>query len=87
VRDPKLIAKGQSIASLVLLDMLFLMHSRMAFGILSYLGTLLASVQPANDQCPQVLYCFTALQPLFSWFVLLHRVVNDSRAGASTQPC
>jgi len=49
--------------------------SQDAFGILGHLGTLLAPVQPAVVQHPQVLFCSAAFQPLFPKPVALHGVV------------
>ncbi|KAK4808358.1 hypothetical protein QYF61_026961 [Mycteria americana] len=39
--------------------------SQDAIGFLGHLGTLLAHIQPAVDQHPQVLLCLAAFQPLF----------------------
>ncbi|KAK4831150.1 hypothetical protein QYF61_015453 [Mycteria americana] len=49
--------------------------SQEAVGFLGYLGTLLAHVQPAVKQHPQVLFCLAAFQPLFPKPVALHGVV------------
>ncbi|KAK4819936.1 hypothetical protein QYF61_015557 [Mycteria americana] len=49
--------------------------SQDAIGLLGHLGTLLAHIQPAVDQHPQVLLCQAAFQPLFSKPVALHGVV------------
>ncbi|PKU39453.1 rna-directed dna polymerase from mobile element jockey- hypothetical protein [Limosa lapponica baueri] len=46
-----------------------------AVGLLGHLGTLLAHVQPAVDQHPQVLLCQAALQPLCPKLLELHGVV------------
>ncbi|KAF1415053.1 Prolyl endopeptidase, partial [Spheniscus mendiculus] len=46
-----------------------------AIGLLGHLGTLLAHVQPAVDQHPQVLFRQAAFQPLFPKPVALHGVV------------
>ncbi|KAK4806539.1 hypothetical protein QYF61_021375 [Mycteria americana] len=40
-------------------------RSQDALGLLSHPGTLLAHIQPAVDQHPQVLFCWAAFQPLF----------------------
>ncbi|KAK4818185.1 hypothetical protein QYF61_007823 [Mycteria americana] len=48
--------------------------SQDAIGFLGHLGTLLAHVQPAVNQHPQVL-CWAAFQPLFPKPVVLHGVV------------
>ncbi|KAK4815893.1 LOW QUALITY PROTEIN: hypothetical protein QYF61_009944 [Mycteria americana] len=45
-----------------------------AIGFLGHLGTLLAHIQPAVDQHPQVLLCLAAFQPLFPKPVALHGV-------------
>ncbi|KAK4823418.1 hypothetical protein QYF61_001873 [Mycteria americana] len=45
-----------------------------AIGFLGHLGTLLAHIQPAVDQHPQVLLCQAAFQPLFPKPVTLHGV-------------
>ncbi|KAK4826007.1 hypothetical protein QYF61_003780 [Mycteria americana] len=49
--------------------------SQDAIGLLGHLGTLLAHIQLAVDQHPQVLLCWTAFQPLFPKPVALHGVV------------
>ncbi|KAK4807108.1 hypothetical protein QYF61_018449 [Mycteria americana] len=49
--------------------------SQDAIGFLGHLGTLLAHMQPAADQHPQVLFCQAAFQPLFPKPVALHGVV------------
>ncbi|KAK4825213.1 hypothetical protein QYF61_025141 [Mycteria americana] len=49
--------------------------SQDAVGFLGHLGTLLAHIQPAIDQYPQVLLCWAAFQPLFPKPVVLHGVV------------
>jgi len=49
--------------------------SQDAIGLLCHLGTLLAHVQPAVDQHPQVLFCWAVLQPLLPKLVALHGVV------------
>ncbi|KAK4817018.1 hypothetical protein QYF61_025938 [Mycteria americana] len=49
--------------------------SQDAIGLLSHLGTLLAHMQPAVDQHPQVLFHQAAFQPLFPKPVALHGVV------------
>ncbi|KAK4824117.1 hypothetical protein QYF61_010740 [Mycteria americana] len=46
-----------------------------AVGLLSHLGTLLAHIQAAVNQHPQVLLCWAAFQPLFPKPVALHGVV------------
>ncbi|KAK4819998.1 hypothetical protein QYF61_017377 [Mycteria americana] len=51
-----------------------------ANGFLGHLGTLLAHVQPAVNQHPQVLFCRAAFEPLFPKPVALHGV-----AGAQEQ--
>ncbi|KAK4827827.1 hypothetical protein QYF61_021911 [Mycteria americana] len=48
--------------------------SQDAIGFLGHLGTLLAHVQPAVNQHPQVLLCQAAFQPLFPKPVALHGV-------------
>ncbi|KAK4815176.1 hypothetical protein QYF61_021036 [Mycteria americana] len=48
---------------------------RDAIGLLGHLGTLLAHIQPAVNQHPQVLLCLAAFQPLFPKPVALHGVV------------
>ncbi|KAK4813127.1 hypothetical protein QYF61_011338 [Mycteria americana] len=48
--------------------------SRDAIGLLGHLGTLLAHIQPAVDQHPQVLLCQAAFQPPFPKPVALHGV-------------
>ncbi|KAK4821927.1 hypothetical protein QYF61_004930 [Mycteria americana] len=48
--------------------------SQDAIGFLGHLGTLLAHVQPAVNQHPQVLLCQAAFQPLFPKPVVLHGV-------------
>ncbi|PKU45126.1 hypothetical protein llap_4577 [Limosa lapponica baueri] len=56
-----------------------------AVGLLGHLGTLLAYVQPAVNQHPQVLFCQAALQTLCPKPVVLHGVVvtqvQDSALG------
>ncbi|KAK4830880.1 hypothetical protein QYF61_013809 [Mycteria americana] len=47
--------------------------SQDAIGFLGHLGTLLAHIQPAVNQHPQVLLCWAAFQPLFPKPVALHR--------------
>ncbi|KAK4815884.1 hypothetical protein QYF61_009935, partial [Mycteria americana] len=49
--------------------------SQDAIGFLGHLGTLLAHLQPAVHQQPQVLFCLAAFQPLFLKPVVLHGVV------------
>ncbi|KAK4827238.1 hypothetical protein QYF61_015685 [Mycteria americana] len=49
--------------------------SQDAVGFLGHLGTLLACIQPAVDQHPQVLFCQAAFQPLFPKPVALHGAV------------
>ncbi|KAK4815341.1 hypothetical protein QYF61_000173 [Mycteria americana] len=49
--------------------------SQDAIGFLGHLGTLLAHIQPAVNQHPQVLLCQAAFQPLFPKPVALHGVV------------
>ncbi|KAK4817943.1 hypothetical protein QYF61_003373 [Mycteria americana] len=49
--------------------------SQDAIGFLGHLGTLLAHIQPAVNQHPQVLFCQAAFQPLFPKPVALHGVV------------
>ncbi|KAK4818042.1 hypothetical protein QYF61_004569 [Mycteria americana] len=49
--------------------------SQDAIGFLVHLGTLLAHIQLAVDQHPQVLVCLAAFQPLFPKPVALHGVV------------
>ncbi|KAK4815348.1 hypothetical protein QYF61_000180 [Mycteria americana] len=46
-----------------------------AIGFLGHLGTLLAHIQAAVNQHPQVLLCWAAFQPLFPKPVALHGVV------------
>ncbi|KAK4823617.1 hypothetical protein QYF61_004220 [Mycteria americana] len=46
-----------------------------AVGFLGHLGTLLAHIQVAVNQHPQVLFCWAAFQPLFPKPVALHGVV------------
>ncbi|KAK4820326.1 hypothetical protein QYF61_023559 [Mycteria americana] len=48
--------------------------SQDAIGLLGHLGTLLAHIQPAVDQHPQVLLCWAAFQPLFPKPAALHGV-------------
>ncbi|KAK4818960.1 hypothetical protein QYF61_022627, partial [Mycteria americana] len=48
--------------------------SQDAIGFLGHLGTLLAHIQPAVNQHPQVLLCRAAFQPLFPKPVALHGV-------------
>ncbi|KAK4817040.1 hypothetical protein QYF61_026166 [Mycteria americana] len=48
--------------------------SQDALGLLGHLGTLLAHIQPAVNQHPQVLFCQAAFQPLFPQPVALHGV-------------
>ncbi|KAK4822567.1 LOW QUALITY PROTEIN: hypothetical protein QYF61_016136 [Mycteria americana] len=48
--------------------------SQDAIGFLGHLGTLLAHIQLAIDQHPQVLFCLAAFQPLFPKPVALHGV-------------
>ncbi|KAK4825244.1 hypothetical protein QYF61_025643 [Mycteria americana] len=48
--------------------------SQDAIGLLGHLGTLLAHVQLAVNQHPQVLFCLAAFQPLFPKPVALHGV-------------
>lgn len=47
-------------------------------GLLDHLGTPVALLQPAANQHPQVLFYWTAFQPLFPEPVLLHGVVVSS---------
>ncbi|KAK4820044.1 hypothetical protein QYF61_017857 [Mycteria americana] len=49
--------------------------SQDAIGFLGHLGTLLAHIQAAVNQHPQVLFCQAAFQPLFPKPVALHGVV------------
>ncbi|KAK4824040.1 hypothetical protein QYF61_009631 [Mycteria americana] len=49
--------------------------SQDAIGFLGHLGTLLAHIQAAVNQHPQVLFCLAAFQPLFPKPVALHGVV------------
>ena len=49
--------------------------SQDAVGLLGHLGTLLAHLQLAVDQQPQVLFCQAAFQPLFPKPVALHGVL------------
>ncbi|KAK4827707.1 LOW QUALITY PROTEIN: hypothetical protein QYF61_020985 [Mycteria americana] len=49
--------------------------SQDAINLLGHLGTLLAHIQAAVDQHPQVLFCQAAFQPLFPKPVALHGVV------------
>ncbi|KAK4825008.1 hypothetical protein QYF61_022954 [Mycteria americana] len=49
--------------------------SQDAIGFLGHLGTLLAHIQAALDQHPQVLFCQAACQPLFPKPVALHGLV------------
>ncbi|KAK4827716.1 hypothetical protein QYF61_021016 [Mycteria americana] len=49
--------------------------SQDAIGLLGHLGTLLAHIQAAVNQYPQVLFCQAAFQPLFPKPVALHGVV------------
>ncbi|KAK4824441.1 hypothetical protein QYF61_015756 [Mycteria americana] len=48
--------------------------SQDAIGFLGHLGTLLAHIQAAVNQHPQVLFCWAAFQPLFPKPVALHGV-------------
>ncbi|KAK4821747.1 hypothetical protein QYF61_000808, partial [Mycteria americana] len=48
--------------------------SQDAIGFLGHLGTLLAHIQEAVSQHPQVLFCWAAFQPLFPKPVVLHGV-------------
>ncbi|KAK4810558.1 hypothetical protein QYF61_004521 [Mycteria americana] len=48
--------------------------SQDAIGFLGHLGTVLAHIQPAVNQHPQVLFCQAAFQPLFPKPVALHGV-------------
>ncbi|KAK4819340.1 hypothetical protein QYF61_001232 [Mycteria americana] len=48
--------------------------SQDAIGFLGHLGTLLAHIQAAVNQHPQVLFCLAAFQPLFPKPVALHGV-------------
>ncbi|KAK4818248.1 hypothetical protein QYF61_009423 [Mycteria americana] len=50
-------------------------RSQNAIGFLGHLGTLLAHIQLAVNQHPQVLLCWAAFQPLFPKPVALHGVV------------
>ncbi|KAK4821791.1 hypothetical protein QYF61_003166 [Mycteria americana] len=50
--------------------------SQDAIGFLGHLGTLLAHIQAAVNQHPQVLLCQAAFQPLFPKPVALHGVVG-----------
>ncbi|KAK4830514.1 hypothetical protein QYF61_011456 [Mycteria americana] len=50
-------------------------RSQDAIGFLGHLGTLLAHIQEAVNQHPQVLLCWAAFQPLFPKPVVLHGVV------------
>ncbi|KAK4814188.1 hypothetical protein QYF61_011911 [Mycteria americana] len=50
-------------------------RSQDAIGFLGLLGTLLAHVQAAVNQQPQVLFCLASFQPLFPRPVVLHGVV------------
>ncbi|KAK4832039.1 hypothetical protein QYF61_020554 [Mycteria americana] len=49
--------------------------SQDAIGLLGHLGTLLAHIQPAVDQHPQVFFCLATFQPLFPKPAVLHGVV------------
>ncbi|KAK4821920.1 hypothetical protein QYF61_004923 [Mycteria americana] len=49
--------------------------SQDAVGFLGHLGTLLAHIQLAVDQHPQVLFCQAAFQPLFPKPVALHGII------------
>ncbi|KAK4811009.1 hypothetical protein QYF61_015713 [Mycteria americana] len=49
--------------------------SQDAIGFLGHLGTLLAHIQPAVNQHPQVLLSWAAFQPLFPKPIVLHGVV------------
>ncbi|KAK4829686.1 hypothetical protein QYF61_006061, partial [Mycteria americana] len=49
--------------------------SQDAIGFLGHLGTLLAHIQAAVNQHPQVLFCLAAFQPLFPKPVALHGVI------------
>ncbi|KAK4806232.1 hypothetical protein QYF61_013376 [Mycteria americana] len=49
--------------------------SQDAIGLLGHLGTLLAHIQVAVNQHPQVLLCLAAFQPLFPKPVALHGIV------------
>ncbi|KAK4822886.1 hypothetical protein QYF61_021105 [Mycteria americana] len=66
--------------------------SQDAIGLLGHLGTLLAHIQVAVNQHPQVLFCQAAFQPLFPKPVALHGVavaqVQDPTIGLgpSIQP-
>ncbi|CAM9287055.1 unnamed protein product, partial [Bubo scandiacus] len=51
--------------------------SQDAVGLLGHLGTLLAHIQLAVNQHPQVLYCQAAFQPLFPKPVALHGVMTQ----------
>ncbi|KAK4831669.1 hypothetical protein QYF61_018636 [Mycteria americana] len=64
-----------TITSLVLLATLFLIQARMLLPFLATLGTLLAHIQLAINQHPQVLFCQAAFQPLFPGTVALQGVV------------
>lgn len=44
-----------------------------AFGLLGHLSTLLAHVQMAVNQHPQVFFCQTTFQPLYPKSIALHR--------------
>ncbi|KAK4825833.1 hypothetical protein QYF61_002956 [Mycteria americana] len=52
--------------------------SQDAIGLLGHLGTLLAHIQAAVNQHPQVLFCLAACQPLFPKPVALHGVVHPA---------
>jgi len=60
------------IASLLLLATIFLIQ---ATGLLDHLGELVAYVQPAVNQQPEVLFHRAAFQPLLPKSVALHVVV------------
>ncbi|KAK4833077.1 hypothetical protein QYF61_027739 [Mycteria americana] len=49
--------------------------SQDTIGLLGHLGTLLAHIQAAVNQHPQVLFCLSAFQPLFPKPVALHGVI------------
>ncbi|KAK4815496.1 hypothetical protein QYF61_003054 [Mycteria americana] len=62
--------------------------SQDAIGFLGHLGTLLAHIQPALNQHPQVLFRQAAFQPLFPKPVVLHEVVVAQVAVKSLdEPC
>ncbi|KAK4826718.1 LOW QUALITY PROTEIN: hypothetical protein QYF61_010933 [Mycteria americana] len=55
--------------------------SQDAVGLLGHLGTLLAHIQPAVNQHPQVLLCWAAFQPLFPMHGVVVAQVQDLALG------